>query len=146
MAKKSISNEHILVFLSGQCQNVENVHETFINTRIPFRRRTFLDHRVQKVPYVSSETSLPRSVQNKSTALIRREQNKHEFLETQCHSEKLSFVHKKESEHFFKLFLSICVFHRRIFKLKMRNFSLENRHMMTSTKVPNPPLFHPLCG
>ena len=101
MAKKSISNAHILVFLSRQCQNVENVHETFINTKIPFKRRNFLYHRVQKVPHVSSETSLRRLVQKKPTALIRREQNKDEFLETQFHSEKLSFVHKKESEHFF---------------------------------------------
>ena len=32
-----------------------------------------------------------------------------EFLKTQFHSEKLSFVHKKESEHCFGLSLSICV-------------------------------------
>ena len=82
MAKKSISNAHFLVFLSRQCQNVENVHETFISTKIPFKRRTFLDRRVQKVPHVSSETSLPRLVQNKPSALIRREENKVEFLET----------------------------------------------------------------
>ena len=36
MAKKSISNAHFVVFLSRRCQNVENVHETFINTKIPF--------------------------------------------------------------------------------------------------------------
>ena len=79
MAKKSISNAHFLVFLSRQCQNVGNVHETFINTKIPFKRRTFLE---QKVPHVSSETSLPRLVQNKPSALIRREENKVKFLET----------------------------------------------------------------
>ena len=146
MAKKSISNAHFLVFLSRQCQNVENVHETFISTKIPFKRRTFLDHRVQKVPHVSSETSLPRLVQNKPSALIRREENKVKFLETWFHSEKLSFVHKKESEQFFELFLSICVFHRGIFKLKMQNFGLENHHMMSSTKVQNLLLPHRLCG
>ena len=86
-----------------------------------------------------------------------REENKVEFLETQFYGEKLSFAHKKESEHFFELFLSICVFHRRIFKLKTRNLGLENHHMMNarqpffcwrmpSTKVPNPLLSHPLCG
>ena len=36
MLKKSISNAHFVVFLSRRCQNVENVHETFINTKIPF--------------------------------------------------------------------------------------------------------------
>ena len=82
MAKKLISNAHFPVFLSRQCQNVENVHETFVNTKIPFKRRTFLHHRVEKVPHVSSETSLRRLVQNKPSALIRREENKVEFLET----------------------------------------------------------------
>ena len=82
MAKKSISNAHFLVFLSRQCQNVGNVHETFINTKIPFKRRTFLE---QKVPHVSSETSLPRLVQNKPSALIpakktRLNSSKHNFM------------------------------------------------------------------
>ena len=64
------------------------------------------------------------------------------------HSEKLSFVHKKETEHSFELSLSICVFSRRIFNLEMQNFSLENHHIMiarqpfcwwmTFTKVSNP--------
>ena len=85
MAKKSISNAHFLVFLSRQCQNVGNVHETFINTKIPFKRRTFLDHRVEKVPHVSSETSLRRLVQNKPSALIpakktRLNSSKHNFM------------------------------------------------------------------
>ena len=61
---------------------------------------------------------------------------------------RLSFVHKKETEHSFELSLSICVFYRRIFNLEMQNFSLENHHMMnarqpfcwwmTFTKVSNP--------
>ena len=68
-------------------------------------------------------------VLDKPSALIRREENKVEFLERQFLSEKVSFVHKKESEHSFELSLSICVFYRRIFNLVMQNFSLENHHM-----------------
>ena len=97
---------------------------------------------------VSSETSPPWLVQNKPSAPIRRVENKVEFLDRQFHSEKLLFVHKKETEHSFELSLSICVFYRRIFNLEMQNFSLENHHMMnarqplcwwmTFTKVLNP--------
>ena len=95
-----------------------------------------------------SETSLPWLVQNKPSAPIRRVENKVEFIERQFHSEKLSFVHKKDSEHSFELSLSICIFYRRTFSLKMQNFSLVNHHMtnarqpfcwwMTFTKVSNP--------
>ena len=35
----------------------------------------------------------------------------------------------KETEHFSKLSLSICVFYWRIFNVEMKNFSLENHHM-----------------
>ena len=83
-----------------------------------------------------------------ASAPIRRVENKVKFHKTQCHSEKLSFVHKKETEHSFELSLSICVFYRRIFNLEMQNFSLETHHMMnarqpfcwwmTFTKVSNP--------
>ena len=55
----------------------------------------------------------------------------------------------------FEVSLSIC-FYRRIFNLKMQNFSLENHQMMnahqtfcrrmTSTKVSDPLLTHSLCG
>ena len=79
---------------------------------------------------MSSETSLPWLVQNKPSAPIRRVENKVEFLERQFHSEKLSFVHKKETEHSFELSLSTCVFYQRIFNLEMQNFSLENHHIM----------------
>ena len=41
-----------------------------------------------------------------------------EFFERQFHSEKLSSVHKKETEHSIELSLSICVFYRRILKCK----------------------------
>ena len=79
---------------------------------------------------MSSETSLPCLVQNKLSAPIRRVENDVAFFERQFHSEKLSFVHKKETEHSFELSLSICVFYRRIFNLEMQNFSLENHHIM----------------
>ena len=59
---------------------------------------------------MSLGTSLPWLVQNKPSAPIRRVENKVEFLERQFHSEKLSFVHKKETEHSFELCLSICLF------------------------------------
>ena len=66
---------------------------------------------------------------DKPNAPIRREENKVEFLERQFLSEKVSFVHKKESEHSFELFLSICVIYTRIFNLVIQNFNLENHHM-----------------
>ena len=154
--QKSISNAHFVVFLSRRCQNAENVHETFLNTKIPFQKRTFYDHRVQNVPQVSSETSLPRLVQNKPSALICREENKVEFLERQFHSDKLSFVHKKESEHSWTFSFHLCILSA-IFNLEMQNFSLESYHMMNASShfVDGwhllgcqirrlPP--HPLCG
>ena len=73
---------------------------------------------------MSSETSLPWLVQNKPSAPIRRVENKVEFLDRQFHSEKLLFVHKKETEHSFELSLSICVFYWRTFNLETQNFSL----------------------
>ena len=79
---------------------------------------------------VSSETSPPWLVQNKPSALIRRVENKVEFLDRQFHTEKLLFVHKKETEHSFELSLSICVFYWSIFNLKKQNSSLENHHIM----------------
>ena len=57
--------------------------------------------------------------------LIRRVENRVEFLERQSHSEKLSFVHKKETEHSFELSLSICVFYRRIFNLECKTLVLK---------------------
>ena len=133
MVNKSISNAHFAVFLSRQGQNVENVHETFINTKLPFLknvlffdRRAICRVRVRNVPQVYPETSLPWLVQNNPS------ENKVEFLERQFHSEKLLFVHKKDTEHPFELSLSICVFHRCTFNLEVQNFSLENRHIMNA--------------
>ena len=125
----------MVFFFSRRCQNVENVHETFLITNISFQKRTFYDRRVHNVPQVSSETSLPQLVQNKPSALIRREENKVECLEREFQSEKLSFVHKKESEHPFELSLSTCVFYRRIFNLEMQNFSLKSHHMMNARQI-----------
>ena len=111
-----------------------------------FKNVLFFDDRVRNVPQVSSETSL--LCWFKTSQALRSVENKVEFLERQCHSEKLSFVHKKETEHSFELSLSICVFYRRIFNLEMQNFSLVNNHMMnarqpfccwmTFTTVSNP--------
>ena len=67
-----------VVFLSRRCQNVENVHETFLNTKIPFQKRTFYDHRVQNLPK-SFFRNLATSVglkHDKTSALIRHEENK----------------------------------------------------------------------
>ena len=129
MVKKSISNAHFVVFLSRRCQNVENVHETFMNAKFLFENELFFDHKVRNVPQVSSGTSLPWLVQNKPSAPISRAENKVKFLERHFQSEKLSFVYKKETEHSFELSFSICFFYRRIFNLEMQNFSLENHHI-----------------
>ena len=48
-------------------------------------------------------------------------------LERQFHRKKLSFFHKRETEHSFELALSICVLYPRIFNLEIQNFSLEKR-------------------
>ena len=95
---------------------------------------------------MSSEASLSCLVPNNPSAPIPRVENKVELLERQFHSEKLSFVHKKETEHSFELTLSL-LFYRCIFNLEMQNFSLENHHMMNGAShfddglhllVPNP--------
>ena len=113
------------------------------------KNELFFDHRVRNVPKCLQK---PRCLgwfkTSQAKRSIRPVENKVEFLERQFHSEKLSFVHKKETEHSFELSLSICVFYRRIFNLEMQNFSLENHHIMiarqpfcwwmTFTKVSNP--------
>jgi len=48
----------------------------------------------------------PLLVQNKPSAPTRRKQS----LERQCHSEKRSFVNKKETAHYFELSLSFVSF------------------------------------
>ena len=58
---------------------------------------------------MSSKTSLHCLVQKKLSAPILRVENEVEFFERQFHSEKLSFAHKKETEHSFELSYSICV-------------------------------------
>ena len=102
--------------------------------KLSFKNILFFDRREQNAPQVSSETLLPWLVQKKPSAPICRVENKVEFLERQFHSEDISFVHKKETEHSFKLSLSICVFYRRIFNLEIQNFSLENHHMMNARR------------
>ena len=77
MAKNHFKcTSYFVAFLSRRCQNKENVHETFLNTKIPFQKRTFYDHTVQNVPQVSSETLMPRRlVHTKPSDLISREEN-----------------------------------------------------------------------
>ena len=127
------------------------VHETFLNTKIPFQKRTFYDHRVQNVPQVFSETSLPRLVQTKPSALIRGEENKVGFLEREFESEKLSFVHKEESEHSFELSLSTRVFYRLIFILEMKTLHLKATtwwtrasHFVDGWHLSPPPMWLPI--
>ena len=90
-----------------------------VGSKLPCEQR--LHFRGMLIPRKCS--SARRVVQNKPSALIHREENKVEYLARQFLSEKLSLVHKKESEHSFGLSLSTCVFYRRIFNLEMRNFS-----------------------
>ena len=104
MAKNLTSNAHFEVFLSRRCQNVEDVHATFISMKTSFWKRTFLDHGVQNVPQVSSVTSQPRLVQNKLSSLKRPKENQFELLERQFHRGKLSFVNKKGNWAFFLTF------------------------------------------
>ena len=66
--------------------------------------------------------------------------SKHDFIA------KRSRLSTKRNLSSFLNFFFPFVFHRGIFKLKMQNFGLENHHMMSSTKVQNLLLPHPLCG
>ena len=70
---------------------------------------------------LKTETSLPYWF--KTSQARQCVENKVEFLER--HNEKLSFVHEKETEHSFELFLSIGVFYRRIFNLEMQTLVLK---------------------
>ena len=64
------------------------------------------------------------------SALISREENKVEFLETQLRSEKFWFVHKKESEHSFELSISICFFYQRVSILKTTTWWTRASHFV----------------
>ena len=55
---------------------------------IPYKRGSFLDHRVENV----LEIMPPWLLQNRA---LRRDENKVEFLRGQFRNEKLSFFHKK---------------------------------------------------
>ena len=66
---------------------------------------------------MSSKTSLHCLVQKKLSAPIRLVENEVEFFERQFHSEKLSFAHKKETEHSIELSLSICVLFIGVFSI-----------------------------
>ena len=79
------------------------------------------------VPQVSSETSLPRLVQNSPRALIHREKNKVEFLEKQFHS-----MSTKRNLSTLLNFLFPLVFYRRFSILKCKSLVLKNHHMMNA--------------
>ena len=60
---------------------------------------------------------------------IRREENKVEVLEGRFLDEKLPFLHKKEAEHSFELFLSIFLSFNGVFlSLKCRTLVLKHLH------------------
>ena len=85
MAKNQFQMQILWLFF----QNVENVHETLLNTKILLLKVTFYDHRVQNVRQVSSETSLPRLVQNKPEALCSA------VKKTRLNSSKDNFIAKR---------------------------------------------------
>ena len=126
-------------FLLRWSKNEENVHETLTNTKIPFKNVLSLTRNVPSCHTVGSKQAKRCDPPWIKQGWIPRKT---------ISSGKLSFVHKKESEHFLELSLSICVFYRRIFNLEMPKFSLENYHVMnarqpfcwriTSAKVSNP--------
>ena len=73
--------------------------------------------------------SLPRLVQNKPSARIRREENKVGSIERQFYSEKVSFVYKRETEYILlNLSFHLCLLSE-YFQSWIPNFSLENHHM-----------------
>ena len=88
---------------------------------------------------MSSETSLP--CWFKTSQSLRSDP----ILERQCHSEKLSFVHKKETGHSFELFLSICVFYRRSFNLQMQRYISED-DLVISKMIPSFSVSKPLSS
>ena len=105
---------------------LENVHETFINTKHSLLKTYFsliIEYGMYLKCLQKRVNLAALLVQNKPRAPIRRVENKVKFLERQCQSEKRSFVYKKETEYSFELSLSICVLYRRIFNLEMQNFS-----------------------
>ena len=121
--EKSMSNgAHFVVFLSRRCQNVENVNETFINTKFPFNNVLSMTIELRMyLKFLQKLLCLGSLVQNKPS--VRGEENNVEFLER--HYEKLSFVHKKEAEHSLQLSLSVFVFYQCIFNLEMQKLVLK---------------------
>ena len=65
-----------------------------IHTKIPHQKRNFLVHRVQNVP-----ENLAKWLHFKTDHALRREKNKVEFLEGRFLDGKLSFLHKKKTDH-----------------------------------------------
>ena len=150
MAKKTISNAHFVVFLRRRCQNVENAHETFLNTKIPFQNA--VSKTIQYRMCLKFLLLLPRLVQT-SQGLWSAVNT------TRLNSSKDNLVAKgsrlstKRDLSTLLNFLFPLVFYRRIFNLEMQNFSLKSHYMMnarqqfcwrmSSTKVSNWPASSP---
>ena len=62
---------------------------------------------MQNVPENSAKTPLPSWLHFKSDHVLHPEENKVEFFEGRFLDEKLSFPHKKKTEHSFEISLSI---------------------------------------
>ena len=73
-----------MVFLSRRCQNVENVNETFINTKIRFWKHTFLEFRMY-LKFLHKPRCLGWF---KTSQALRHEENNVDFLERQFNYEK----------------------------------------------------------
>ena len=127
-------------FLSRRCKNVENVLWNLCKYNRVFRMYLKFLQKPCFLGWFKTSRALRSAV--KKTRL--------NFSKLQLHSEKLSFSHKKETEHSFELSLFICVFYRAYFQSWNTKFSLENHNMMntrqpfcwwiTLSKVSNPPL------
>ena len=77
---------------------------------MPFIKRIFLDHGVKNVSKKSLRTSLPWLNFKTGHFVLRCEENIVEFLEGRFRNQKLSLVHKKETENLFEFSVTICVF------------------------------------
>ena len=111
MVKKSISNAHFVVFLSRRCQNVENVHETFINAKLHFENGMYLKCLQEPLCLGWFKTSQAlRSAVQKTTL----NSSKDNFI---AKSFRLS---TKRKLSILLNFLFLFFFYRRIFNLEMQ--------------------------
>ena len=136
----------------------------FFHTDVKMWKRPWNLYKYKKFPFKNFSWSFSTEVRQKPRCLdwlktsqvLRLEENKVEFLERQFHNKKLSFVHKRETEHSFELSLSIYVFHRTISILKCKTLVLKTTNVMIArqpfcwwmsfTEVSNPFLPPPPKG